>query len=72
MKKIILATILLSSCAKQKDCNCGLIESDDASDYSIVIKNHCSGNNKTFYLQEGDWMNAHPGQQYCIENETEW
>ena len=77
MKKIlILSTILFLGCKKEviepEVCNCGLVQSDNVQDYSVVIQNSCSGNNKTFYLQQGDWMNAHVGSTYCITNETSW
>ena len=78
MKKItlILAIVaLISSCKKKEDegpCNCGIVQSDNVADYSVVIKNECSSNNKTFTLSAGDWMNAHPGQDYCITNVTNW
>jgi hypothetical protein len=80
MKKMILsiAVILLLSCEKdnpqpiQEECNCGLVVSDNVSDYSVVIRNSCSGNEKKFYLQEGDWMNAYVGSDYCITNVTSW
>ena len=55
-----------------KFSNCGLIVSDNVSNYSVDIRNNCSDNVKTFYLSEGDWMNAHPGQDYCITNVTNW
>jgi hypothetical protein len=80
MKKIIFLVALLTlgvSCKKDNPkpnevCNCGLVQSDDVTDYSVVIQNSCSGNNKKFYLQEGDWMNAHIGSNYCITNVTSW
>lgn len=76
MKKVmmIMAVALLAmSCEKEvTPCNCGVIQSDNITDYSVVIKNDCSNNNKTFYLSEGDWMNAHPGNDYCITNTTSW
>lgn len=80
MKKIVLVGFIALgvavSCKKetitQKKCNCGLVESDNVQDYSVVIKNSCSGNNKKFYLQQGDWMNAYVGSNYCITNETNW
>jgi hypothetical protein len=74
MKKLILlASIVigLASC-KKENCNCGVIQSDNVNDYSVVIKNSCSQNVKTFYLSEGDWMNAHPGDDYCINNVESW
>lgn len=87
MKKIIfsISLLIISYGCKKEDvaptkpsatfsssCNCGLVQSDDVNDYSVVIKNSCSGNNKKFYLQEGDWMNAYVGSNYCITNTTSW
>ena len=79
MKKVILSavlfTALLSSCTKEEKlekCNCGLILSDDASDYSVNIKNDCSGNVKKWTLYPSDWYNAHVGSRYCITNTTYW
>lgn len=78
MKKIILAiavVALLGSCKKEeeeKPCNCGTVQSDNVQDYSVVIQNECSGNNKTFTLSSSDWMNAHVGSNYCITNSGKW
>ena len=79
MKKIVLAiavVALLGSCKKkEKDegpCNCGIVQSDNVQDYSVVIKNECSGNNKTFVLSPSDWMDAHVGSNYCITNSGKW
>lgn len=80
MRKVILiiAVSMMISCEKdnpqpvQEQCNCGLVVSDEVSDYSVVIRNSCSGNEKKFYLQEGDWMNAYVGSDYCITNVTSW
>lgn len=81
MKKTIMIALLIGmiSCKKetkqptvQKPCNCGLIVSDDVTNYSVDIRNDCSNNVKTFYLTEGDWMNAHPGNNFCISNVTRW
>jgi hypothetical protein len=74
-KTIIIAVVaLISSCNKKEDkpCNCGVIQSDNVQNYSVVIQNECSGNNKEFTLSEGDWMNAHPGTNYCITNSGKW
>ena len=77
--KYILLLTLFVGCKKENPqpkveevCNCGLVQSDDVNDYSVVIKNSCSGNNKTFFLSEGDWMNAHVGSNYCITNVKNW
>jgi nitrous oxide reductase accessory protein NosL len=67
-------TLIIAGCDKEstKPCNCGLILSDRASDYSIVIRNECTGNEKRFYLQPGDWYNAYVGTNFCISNSGKW
>lgn len=72
-KLIVLVSIAIgmASC-KKESCNCGVIQSDNVSDYSVVIKNSCSQNVKTFYLSPEDWMEAHPGMDYCINNVESW
>ena len=74
-----MAGVLLGFASCKKDdpkpsipCNCGLILSDDVTDYSVIIRNDCSGNEKKFYLSQGDWMNAHPGNNFCITNVSSW
>jgi len=66
--------LTVMSCSKEEseDCNCGLIVSDDVTDYSVTIRSDCSGNERRFTLTEGDWFNAHPGDDYCITNSTGW
>tara|TARA_R110000744_G_scaffold279130_1_gene391349 strand:+ start:103 stop:408 length:306 start_codon:yes stop_codon:yes gene_type:complete len=82
MKKLALVFALLavglSSCKKDEEtlfsgaCNCGEVISDRVSDYSVVIKNNCSGRSKRWNLSSSDWMNAHPGSDYCITNTDNW
>jgi len=79
MKKLILIFCLLIgilACKKEEikkeNCNCGRILSDDVTNYSIKVRNNCTGNEKTFILQEGDWMNAYVGSDICLTNEPTW
>lgn len=77
MKKIILiiaVVVALDSCKKEEEgpCNCGIVQSDNVQDYSVVIQNECTSNNKTFTLSPGDWMNAHVGSKFCITNSGKW
>ena len=77
MKKVLLVLLVAVSafsCTPEDelDCNCGLIVSDRVSDYSVVIRNACSGNEKRWNLSQGDWMNAFVGTDYCITNTTSW
>jgi hypothetical protein len=80
-KKLIVIGFIIAgvivSCKKEeitpnKVCNCGLVVSDNVQDYSVVIRNSCSGNEKKFTLQPGDWMNAYVGSDYCITNVNNW
>ena len=75
MKNIIIALALIlsfTSCEKDEPCNCGLIISDEVSDYSVIIRNDCSGNEKKWVLSPGDWMTAYVGSDYCITNTDSW
>ncbi len=76
MKKLLLLSLLLTcmlSCKKeQKDCNCGRVMSDDVTNYSVIVRNNCTGNEKSFILKEGDWMNAYVGSDICLTNEPTW
>lgn len=80
MKKltIIIAVALLSTACKKEEstpstpCNCGAIVSDNAANYSVDIKNDCSGNVKTWVLAPEDWATAYVGTNYCITNTTSW
>jgi hypothetical protein len=76
-KLLILISLIALSCKKdeikpKEICNCGLVLSDNVQDYSVVIRNSCSGNEKKFILQQGDWMNAYVGSNYCITNINNW
>jgi len=79
MKKLIVSSIFLAtlfSCKKEEiekeNCNCGRILSDDVTNYSIKVRNNCTGHEKVFILQEGDWMNAYVGSDICLTNEPTW
>jgi hypothetical protein len=75
MKKTIigLAIILsIASCKKVEPCNCGTVTSDRVSDYSVVIKNNCSDNERRFILDPSDWVNAFVGESFCITDVTSW
>jgi len=74
---IVILSVGLMGCKKEEvtpnnTCNCGMIMNDSASNYSVDIKNDCSGNVKTFYLSEADWMTAYVGTNYCITNVANW
>ena len=76
MKKAILIAsclIFLGSCKKDDTtCNCGKIMDDNVTNYQVLIKNSCTGNQKWFTLQPGDWMTAYVGSDFCITNSGKW
>jgi hypothetical protein len=74
MKKImiVLLTITaLSSCSKNstKDCKCGIITDDaieNVDDFTLTIKNDCSGSSKKFYVTLNTWMDGVVGENFCM------
>lgn len=81
----LLVAGLLTSCTPEEvtptppagpDCpsTCGLITDDgiEGECYWIDIRNECSDNIKRFCLAYGDWLNAHPGENFCITNTEPW
>jgi hypothetical protein len=74
MKKlmiVLLTIIALGSCKKDalKDCNCGIITDDaieNADDFTLTIKNDCSGNTKKFYVTLSTWMDGVVGENFCM------
>ena len=81
MKKtllILLASFALLGCSDDRpninknNCNCGYILDDRVSDYSILVRNDCSGNQKWISLYPGDWVNAYPGDRACFTDIESW
>ena len=74
MKKLILVLLTitaLNSCKKDtlKDCKCGIITDDaieNADDFTLTIKNDCSGNTKKFYVTLNTWMDGVVGENFCM------
>lgn len=79
MKKILLIGLLaLSSCKKEKFCNCGIITDDKINSngssmiYTLSIKNSCSGNTKTFVFDQQTWFDNQVGDEFCVYNIESW
>ena len=80
MKKLLLglATIFaigITGC--DSNCpgsTCGTIANDgiDGNCYWLEIRNECSGNKKTFCFDQDVWMDAYPGDYFCVYNVTPW
>jgi len=81
MKKLIVVmlTLVMFACQKDKNCNCGVI-TDDAIEfddngnifYSLTIRNQCSDNLGKYYFSQDIWMNAPVGSDFCVTNVSSW
>ena len=65
MKRVLVllaAAAITMSCEKEEElaCNCGTIANDgiDNECYWLEIRNFCSGNKKTFCVDETVWIDA--------------
>jgi hypothetical protein len=69
----VIAMVLLS-CKKEEECNCGTIANDgiDNGCYWLEIRNDCSGNKKKFCFDEDVWTNNYVGDPFCVTNEQPW
>jgi hypothetical protein len=82
MKKlvtVVLLTVTMFACQKDKPCNCGVITDDaiefDANGdiyYSLTIKNDCSDNLGKYYFSQDVWMNNYVGNNFCVTNVSSW
>lgn len=78
MKKLLFSIIIMSivSCSKDESCNCGTIKNDGVdianNCHWIEIENECSGNRKSFCIDEDIWWDANPGENFCITNIDSW
>jgi len=77
MKKILVVTMLVvsfTSCQKDEDCNCGTIANDgiDGDCYWLEVRSDCSDNVKRFCFDQDVWFDNHPGDHFCVTNETGW
>lgn len=76
---IIVSMLTLSSCEKDKSCNCGIITNDaiefDSNGtifYTLTITNECSNNSGKYYFTYDVWLNAPVGSYFCITNVSSW
>ena len=80
MKKTIMfmgiIAIMLFSCKKEEECNCGTIANDGIDSatncYWLEIRNECSGNKKKFCFDQDIWTNNFVGDRFCVTNVTSW
>lgn len=70
MKKVILVLAVLAIGCTKEECPCGMITDDYVKDFSVDVRNDCSGKIKNFVLTEGDWMTAYVGTDICMG--TSW
>lgn len=77
-KLLFIGLVALSSCKKEKFCNCGTITDDKINTsgttmvYTLSIKNSCSGNTKTFVFDQKTWYENQVGSEFCVYNIDSW
>jgi hypothetical protein len=71
---VIALTLVMASCSKDEECNCGIIVSDGITgDCSwLDIRNDCTNNTKRFCFDEYTWANNYVGDNFCVTNESQW
>lgn len=74
---LIFLTFFFDSCSEDEDdkeCNCGTIANDGITDdcYWLEIRSDCSQNKKQFCFDQDIWFDNHPGDHFCVTNETGW
>lgn len=71
---VILLTLMIISCKKDEECNCGVITSEgiDGTCYWLEIRNDCSNNKKRFCFDQYTWTNNFVGNEFCVTNVTQW
>jgi len=74
MKKLMIVLLTITafaSCSKDatKNCKCGIITDDaieNGNNFTLSIKNDCSGNTKKFYVYLNTWMDGVVGENFCM------
>lgn len=76
---VLVAMSILSSCKKDKPCNCGTITDDGVTTdvngnncYWLEIRNECSDNKKRWCFDGDIWLDANIGEEFCVTNEPSW
>jgi len=69
---VLLTLTAFASCKKDalKNCKCGVVTDDkieNSNNFTLSIKNDCSGNNKKFYVTVGTWMDGVVGEPFCMD-----
>ena len=83
MKKIFIVLVVivffLTSCKKEKICNCGVIVWDYGNTtaiypyQTIVVKNDCTGNERHFdIIPTSVYELIFIGEKYCVINIYHW
>jgi len=58
----------------QYDCSCGYVTDDgvDSNGYTLTVRNICSNNYRTFYVDADTWFNYYYGDYICFSNVICW
>ena len=72
---LIFLVFFFDSCSEdEKECNCGTIANDGITNdcYWLEIRSDCSQMKKRFCFDQDIWFDNHPGDYFCVTNETGW
>jgi hypothetical protein len=78
MKKLILtiaiAGLMMSSCRKEKQCQCGEVQGifTRATSQSINVVNFCTDNTKNFPVSRSEIIAIQNGDTYCNPDGNVW
>ncbi len=56
------------------NCSCGYVTDDgvDGNGYFLTVRNACSNNIRTFYVDIDTWLNYFYGDYICFSNVSSW
>lgn len=61
---------------KEEFCNCGIISEDSihspTQTYLFIVENECSGNEKTFIVDQLIYSAYYKGDRICINDQKPW
>lgn len=61
---------------EEEYCNCGMVREDSvitaSQTYLLIVENECSGNEKTFIVDQLIYSAYYKGDRICINDQSPW
>lgn len=70
-----LLLLVIGSCTRPDDnCECGTVEelTYNENDFTLELKNRCSGRVRTFVVEEHVWGTVEVGDEHCDFDNAPW